>query len=281
MNTEEYLSAMDINKLKENIEQFNTLNLTTATDLEIEKAIINILAVDNKINSPTYFLTIQENQYFCRVRNHYDYLDDFIKTRKFNIENLLNNPKPKIGRLNIENEKCLYLSNNLGTAIKECNIQNGDIFTVAIFQPKIDLSIISTYIENKFGKNSQEDQEKANLINNFIKNCLLKSENGNTNVYRVTNIIAGILYKLFESDGLLYFSAKDNKNFNLLINEKSINKLEVKYVFNCKKEKNIIFGQFIEIQDNQIIPRDISDESKNEILKKIGCSISKVDFDNQ
>ena len=59
MNTEEYLSAMDINKLKENIEQFNTLNLTTATDLEIEKAIINILAVDNKINSPTYFLTIQ------------------------------------------------------------------------------------------------------------------------------------------------------------------------------------------------------------------------------
>ena len=120
-----------------------------------------------------------------------------------------------------------------------------------------------------------------NQINNFIKNCLLKSENGNTNVYRVTNIIAGILYKLFESDGLLYFSAKDNKNFNLLINEKSINKLEVKYVFNCKKEKNIIFGQFIEIQDNQIIPRDISDESKNEILKKIGCSLSKVDFDNQ
>ena len=55
MNTEEYLSAIDINKLKENIEQFNTLNLTTATDLEIEKAIINILAVDNKINSPTYF----------------------------------------------------------------------------------------------------------------------------------------------------------------------------------------------------------------------------------
>ena len=57
--------------------------------------------------------------------------------------------------------------------------------------------------------------------------------------------------------------------------------MEVKYVFNCKKEKNIIFGQLIEIQDNQIIPRDISDESKNEILKKIGCSISKVDFDNQ
>ena len=89
MNTEEYLSAIDINKLKENIEQFNTLNLTTATDLEIEKAIINILAVDNKINSPTYFLTIQENQYFCRVRNHYDYLDDFIKTKKFNTFTIL------------------------------------------------------------------------------------------------------------------------------------------------------------------------------------------------
>ena len=86
MNTEEYLSAIDINKLKENIEQFNTLNLTTATDLEIEKAIINILAVDNKINSPTYFLTIQENQYFCRVRNHYDYLDDFIKYGTYNNE---------------------------------------------------------------------------------------------------------------------------------------------------------------------------------------------------
>lgn len=281
MSAEEYLSSINISELKENIENFKKLDFENISDFEIENAFIKILAVDNKISNPIFTLTIPKNEYFCRIRNNYNYIDDFIKEKRFKIENLLNNPNAKMGRLNIENEKSLYLSKNLGTAIKECNVKDGDIFTVTVFQPSIDLSIISTYIENKFGNVSEKNQEKADLINHFIRDCLIKQESENKNIYRVTNIIAKILYKICESDGLLYFSSKDNKNFNLIINEKSINKLDVRYVFNCKKEENIIFGQFVEIKDKQIIPNDISDEEKNEILKKIGCSIIKVNNDSQ
>jgi murein L,D-transpeptidase YafK len=189
----------------------------------------------------------------------------------------MNNPNPKMGRLNIDNEKGLYLAKKLGTAIKECDIKNGDTFSVAIFKPKVELSILSTYVENKYGDIIGENKEKADLINNFVKTYLIKSENGNnSNIYRVTNIIAKIFYKLFNSDGLLYFSSKDDKNFNLFINEKSIQKLEMKYVFNCKKDKKIIFDQFVEIEDNKIVPKEISDNEKNEILRKVGCSISKI-----
>ncbi len=275
MNVEEYFNLIDIKKLKKSIASFNKLDLKSMSDKDIEKAFIKIIAVNNKIISPTYFLTIPEDELFCRVRNNYDYVDDYIMTKKFNITNLLNNPNPKIGRLNKDMERGLYLSNNLNTAIKECNINDGDVFTVAVFKPKNKLSIISTYISNKYGDISEANKEKAHLLNKFIKDLLIETENNNSDIYRITNIIAKVLYKQFVADGLLFFSSKNDKDFNLFIYNESINNLEIKYIFNCKKDNKIIFGQFVEVNNNKIVPSEISDNIKNEILHKIGCEIVK------
>jgi len=274
MTTEEYFNKIDLEKLKQEIAEFYKLShLENISELELEKQIVKIFAVDNKIINPTYFLTIPNDVYYCRVRNNYDYVNNYLLTKKFNINELLNNPKPKIGRLNIENEKGLYLSKNLGTAIKECNIKDGDTFSVVIFKPKSELSIISTYISNKYGELSKNNKEKADLINDFVKDFLIK-ENQSNNTYKITNIIAKIFYKLFQSDGLMFFSSKDNKNYNLFIYNDSIPKLDSKYVFNCRMDKkDIVFGLFVEIENNKIIPRELSEKEKNEILFKIGSRI--------
>lgn len=256
-------NELSIEELLEKIKKFKQLDFSDLTNNDIEKKIIDILGTKNIKENPIQIVKLPTSEHYFRVRNEYNYIDDYKKENKFDINNLLGNPKAPLARMNVKNEQGLYLSNKFETAMLECNIKKQDTFSVAIFIPKEPLNVIATSISNK----NINSTSKKEIIKNFIYDCLTMPVDKEKNIYRITNTLLKILYKSYNADGLLYYSSKRRNDFNLFINKKSVEKLQLKYVFTCKSENSLIITNINRVDDNELF-EDVTEEEIKDVLSK-------------
>ena len=218
--------------LLKKINDFLNLDFQNVLDKEIESRLYEII---NTVSNPVLIVELPANESYCRIRNDYNYLDD----NKFDIKEILGNPKAPLARMNIENERGLYLSNKIEPAMLECDVNENDIFTTAIFTPKEPMSVIVTSVTGKYYNDTTQTNKISELISKFIFECLTMPSDKTKDTYRITNSLLKILYKAFKADGLLYYSSKKKDDYNLFINNESVYKLNVDYIFTCKKEKKL------------------------------------------
>lgn len=243
-------------ELLSKINEFLSIDFQEVSDKEIETKLYEII---NKVNNPVLIVDLPINESYCRIRNDYNYLDD----NKFDIKEILGNPKAPLARMNLENERGLYLSNKLETALLECEVKENDIFTTAIFTPKETMNVIVTSITGKYYEDTTQTNMISELISKFIFECLTMPSDKNKETYRITNALLKILYKSFNVDGLLYYSSKKKNDYNLFINNKSVNKLKIDYIFTCKKENKVNVLQANKVIENKrILPVQIKDISE-------------------
>lgn len=233
-------------ELLKKINEFLSLDFQEITDKEIELKLYEII---NTISNPVLIVELPTNESYCRIRNDYNYLED----NKFDIKEILGNPKAPLARMNLENERGLYLSNKLETAMLECEVKENDIFTTAIFTPKEPMHVIVTSVTGKYYNDTTKTNIISELISKFIFECLTMPSDKTKDTYRITNALLKILYKSFKADGLLYYSSKKKNDYNLFINNESVYKLNVDYIFTCKKGKRIKLLEVNKVINNKEI----------------------------
>lgn len=253
----------DIEDLLKKINNFKNENFSNKTNSDIEKMIVNILGIKSIKENTIQVKKLPTSEHYFRVRNEYDYIEDYKKNNNFDIKNLLGNPEAPLARMNVKNEQGLYLSNKFETAMLECDVKEQNTFSVAIFIPKTTLNVIATSISNK----QHNTSNKKEIIKNFIYDCLTMPVDKEKNIYRITNTLLKILYKSYNTDGLLYYSSKRKNDFNLFINKNSVEKLELKYVFTCKYENGLIITNINRVEDNELF-EDVTEEEIKDVLSK-------------
>lgn len=83
MNINEYFSKLSYKEIMTKINNFDNLNFEDYTNNELLKKIIDIFAVDNKFNNPIYTIEVPTNEYYCRIRKNYDFVEEYSKNKKF------------------------------------------------------------------------------------------------------------------------------------------------------------------------------------------------------
>ena len=255
---------------KELLTKINTFlnnDFSELSDAEIEKDLTSILNINN-ISNPIVIIEIPTTEYYCRIRNDYNYKKEFLKEKKFNINNVLGNPDAPLARMNLEHEQGLYLSNMFETAILECDIKENDEFTTTIFSPKEPLNVIVTSVTGKYYDGVNQTNKISEVLSKFIFECLTMPSDKNKDTYRITNALLKILYKSFKVDGLLYYSSKKKIDFNLFINKDSVNKLKLNYIFTCQYQEKPIITAYDRVDENNQLVSDLTSQDLTEILKK-------------
>lgn len=255
-------------ELQDKINNFFNLDFKNITDKELDKYLTDILTIGN-IKNPIVIIDLLPTENYCRIRNKYNYKNDYKKEHKFNIKNVLNNPKAPLARMNLEHEQGLYLSNMFETALLECNVKENDEFTTTIFSPKENLSVIVTSLTGKYYNFPSGTNKIEKTMSKFIFECLTMPSDKTKDTYRITNSLLKILYKSFKVDGLLYYSSKNKTDFNLFINKDSINKLKLKYIFACKCKKTPLIKSFDRVVDNDKLISDVKEDDMKKILESI------------
>lgn len=255
-------------ELLNKINEFLNHNFSDLTDQEIEKYLLDILNINN-ISNPIVIVELPTTEHYCRIRNEYNYKEDYNKEKKFNINNVLGNPDAPLSRMNIEHEQGLYLSNMFETAVLECNIKDNDEFTATIFSPKETLNVIVTSVTGKYYDGVTRSNKISELLSKFIFECLTMPSDKAKDTYRITNALLKILYKSFKADGLLYYSSKKKNDFNLFIYKNSEYKLELKYIFSCKYKGKTIITECDRVVNNNELVSNLSNEDIKEILKRV------------
>lgn len=274
MNVEEYIDILNFDSIQQKINLFEKSNFLKLTDIEIERKIIDIFFIGDKMFNPTYIITIPENSIYCKIRK-FDYVQNILDNKKFDINEVLANPNPKLGRMNLNNEKGLYLAKNIKTALLESNIKNEDIFTLTIFDIKQSIDVLGSYISNRYGNLTEERNKKANLINDFLYKYLKLPSSSNENIYRITNIIKKIFFN-YPCDGIFYLSSKIENNFNIFLNYNSLSKVEPIAIVKCIYRDNkveIFPDYFLKIKNNSVVPKIVPIEEQNELLNKLNANI--------
>lgn len=252
-------------ELLNKINNFLNQDISKLTNNEIENYLTDILHIDN-VNNPIVTAKLTNNEHYYRIRNEYNYKENYIKEKNFNINNVLGNPNAPLARMNFEHEQGLYLSNKFETAVLECDIKENDKFTGTIFSPKEPMNVIVTSVTGKYYDGIAQATKISELLSKFIFECLTRPSDKSKNTYRLTNTLLKILYKSFKADGLLYYSSKKKYDFNLFINKESVNKLELKYIFTCIQKDKPIITDCNKVINNKLL--DINKEEMESLIKK-------------
>lgn len=268
MDINDYFSKLNYDEIKRKINEFDNLKFENHNDNELLKRITDIFTVDNQFCNPIYTIEVPTSECYCRIRKNYDYLEAYLKNKKFDQYCIYGKPNPNIGRMNNAGENGLYLSKKLKTAIAECRVKKGEIFTCGVFKFDEPLKILLTFVSNKYYDVDKIHENKAEILNNFLYKYLTKkNEDNNIEVYRITNLFNKIFLEYIENDGYLYTSSVDN-SYNLFVKENSIFKCKLNYIFVGRYvEKGIQIMEFLKIKDGKIIPEDVLE--KDEILAKL------------
>ena len=268
MNINEYFSKLSYKEIMTKINNFDNLKFEDYTDNELLKKIIDIFAVDNKFNNPIYTIEVPTNEYYCRIRKNYDFVEEYLKNKKFDQNCIFGNPNPNIGRMNKQGENGLYLSKKLRTAIKECRVKKNQIFTCGIFKFNEPLNLMLTYVKNKYYELDKKYERTAKLLNDFLyKYLTMENYDNDIQIYRITNLFNQLFLDYLKKDGYLYFSSVDD-SYNLFLKENSISKCSLAYIFVGKYvEQNVQIMEFIKIENGNLVPKDVLE--KNEILSKL------------
>ena len=267
MNSQETDSKL-YKELLNKINTFLNQDFSVITDSEIESYLLDILHINN-ISNPIVIVELTSNDYYYRIRNDYNYKEDYDKEKYFNINNVLGNPDAPLARMNLEHEQGLYLSNLFETAILECDIKENDQFTTTIFSPKKPLNVIVTSVTGKYYNEPNRSSKISKLLSKFIFECLTMPGDKSKDTYRITNSLLKILYKSFKVDGLLYYSSKKKSDFNLFINKSSIDKLQLNYIFTCTYKKSPIITECHKVINNKELSQEITKQDIESIINSV------------
>jgi len=221
----EFLDKVEIEIMNKKIQEFNSMDFRDISSRKIQEKLFEIICVEDTNSGlfsvfPYYFIEVPKGERLFRVRKFDAFKELYNKNLTPN--DLWNNPKSPIGRMNLEGEPVLYLCmNSPETACHEAKVENNETFTLIVFTVIEDISLTAVYAQNRYDGNLNDlQQEKADILNNFLyeKLCMDIAAD-NSYFYKITNSIKYIFanYEKTECDGCLYPSAITRSSVNLCL----------------------------------------------------------------
>ena len=207
----------DINQqlLEQAIEVFWDLDFREISEIEIGKALYNIL-FQNQFSERRFFemyiiFNNPDKDKLFRVRRNISSLSEVISDEN----NFWCLPKDKIkqGRLNNNCEQILYASFDKLTAFLETGIKKNEKFLLIEYKIKNNIELKCIQMDGRFGKNSAISK----IYNDFFNEIMMKSEEEKPGIYKVSNYIKDVFFKLNDFDGWYYVSARNKKLENVAL----------------------------------------------------------------
>lgn len=229
---ESILGHEDINKLKERIRFFQSMNIQSLSNKELEANIDEVLRVkldgDIKIStimSEYSLFSIGERFYRARKLKNTDMPNSDLK----NVSAYWNPPQKYVkhyGRLNKPRESLLYTALNPYTAICETNLQSGNPFVLCIYEAikPLRFSWIGGKADYDFnGIKNKKAIEFLETIRQFLVDEFTQViPEGQESLYRITETIAKNYYTFPDDNGWRYPSIKHNFEDNICFHSEHV-----------------------------------------------------------
>jgi len=241
-----FLSGIDIDKIKTYISEFRKENFKELSQKEISEKIDAILQNNRKSKIPLLRerKIYEKGTLFYRVRDLPESKHVCITPLpEIKEENDLWNPpidKCKAGRLNKKGESLLYLTpNDRYVAVEEKKIEDDDNFVMIVYEAVEDIIITPIGLNPSFEGLTEEECCKLSIIIFFLKDEFTRNVETNSEyLYSITEIITKRYFGIPSniSDGWDYPSIVDLGSKNVcLYPDKAKNKLVMKYFLLCSK----------------------------------------------
>lgn len=228
---EEILRNTTISEIQKKIDYFSLIS-AELNDKEIINEIKNVLLFGNDSIKASVFTSAsrdyQKSSQFFRIRS----LEK--KEITFKIEDFWEAPpeRTNYGRFNKPYKPHLYItSGEFQTPKKELNIKENDHYLLIYYTANQTLSLFELGFDSNIPPLlSESSKEKIKLINNFIREYILNTNEG---AYKISSVLSNDIADYDRFDGWCYPSAKDNKAVNACIKTSSKHKLTIKNSFVC------------------------------------------------
>ena len=275
ISTVEYLDTIDLLFVRQKINDFYNMDFANVTPLTIQKSLFEIFCIKTSdgrvgINFPHCQSVIPKGEKFYRIWRGYDFYKALTE-KSFRFSDLWNNPTAPINRMNKEGEPALYLClRSPETALFETGVKNDDIFTLFIYSAKEEIKVIEIYLGNRWSTGdglNVEQQEKANLLNDFLFRELCRDVDENSKyLYKITNSIKHIFSndKLYDCDGVRYISAANSKPENICMRYPNFNrKIQIDAIAKgvMTTEMKHYFIEVATVESNGNIRTSLADEN--------------------
>lgn len=257
LNDTPYISLIDEQEIKRKIGVFDSLDLSLESEERIKGVIYDIFCVEYKgrkgyaLNS--YLVSILANERLYRVRKDTSFLNNP------QVQDFWDNPFAPQNRFNRAGERVLYVSTNIGTALKETEVEQNEVFVLVEYSIDQPLEVSPTEVRNRYGDDNSKN-EALTLLNDFIiRLAKIKVGFGEKYLYKTTNALADIINSFPPNeenarDGMYYVSAYTSLMSNLVIKSSSLRKLSIKNIWLAKinESSRIGFGSNIHIENGLV-----------------------------
>lgn len=267
-NLKVILSFFDVNKFLDKIEIFRKLDLRTATDGELSRAIFDVLCIEfenaKMLVSFHDTRTIKKGTALFRVRKIAKDDNDLPLKGMSKKTDAWNPPKKvitKMGRLNKVGESLLYVSLDPHTAVKEMKLQENDRFSLIVYDVKKDIEAVGIGLGTSYEHYGLTEMEKikARLIDRFLADEFSRDVGQGTEfLYRASEHIVKNYFELTppdEQDAWMYPSIVSKQEYNLCFRPALAKKqLNLRGVVICEYIQGNIIGNYIAhgFNDNKI-----------------------------
>lgn len=283
-NVQEYLKRVDINVLKQKIQEFRKLNICDMNYNELSNAILNVLCVDGRFCCYTNTKLLPAGTKLYRAK---EWEGTIIPDKRFNkYEDFWEtNPKylSKYGRLNKPHEPLLYVSLEGECAASEVKLKSNKIFSLIRYTTKEEIKVNVIGGEFNYSQMGVYDEKVImvhNIYNEFLREEFSREvQDGKEDLYRISEIIAKTYYDLPPrdvQDAWGYASVKDKSKYNLCFRpDIAHDKLELDGAMICNKDESgsiLVRGvAYCENAEQQIKIMPVGSELQRKVFPEIEC----------